>query len=228
MRSVRVSGRPGYEAKHLQNRVTPFGDIVAISQRGMFTGNRGIIHAPASKTLLDKRWASQAWLICRCDYKGRRRDVMGGRSWTELFFLDEAVALSAGHRPCFLCRREAAESFRAAWALGMAIKKPTAAAIDATLHRERLSDGHKRIHAMPAPLMQLPDGAVVVAAGAAYTISAGRTFRWTEEGYVPSPAIRQCDGLLTPPSSSWLSRPAIGRFSIPPFEQHDEGRKSWK
>src|SRR3984885_9196774 len=99
----------------LQNRVTPFGDIVAIPQRGIFTGNRGIIHDPATKTLLRKRWASRAWLICRCDYKDRRRDVMAGWSWTELFFLDEAVALAAGHRPCFLCRRNAAESFRAAW-----------------------------------------------------------------------------------------------------------------
>jgi hypothetical protein len=86
----------------LQNRVTPFGDIVAIAQRGLFTGNRGIIHDPATKTLLKKRWATKAWLICVCDYKGRRREVMGGRSWTELFFLDEAVALAAGHRPCFL------------------------------------------------------------------------------------------------------------------------------
>jgi hypothetical protein len=102
----------------LQNRVTPFGDIVAIPQRGTFTGNRGIIHDPATKTLLNKRWASKAWLICRCDYKGHRRNVMAGRSWTELFFLDEAVALAAGHRPCFLCRREPAESYRTAWAVG--------------------------------------------------------------------------------------------------------------
>jgi len=92
----------------LQNRVTPFGDIVAIPQVGMFTGNRGNIHDPATKTLLNKRWASKAWLVCACDYQGRRREVMAGRSWTELFFLDEAVALAAGHRPCFLCRREAA------------------------------------------------------------------------------------------------------------------------
>jgi hypothetical protein len=99
----------------LQNRVTPFGDIVAIRQRGTFTGNRGIIHDPMTKTLLTKRWASKAWLVCSCEYKGRRREVMGRRSWTELFFLDEAVALAAGHRPCFRCRREAAEAFRAAW-----------------------------------------------------------------------------------------------------------------
>jgi hypothetical protein len=82
----------------LQNRVTPFGDVVAISQRGLYIGNRGIIHDPATKTLLGRRWTTKAWLVCVLDYKGRRRELMGGPSWTELFFLDEAVALAAGHR----------------------------------------------------------------------------------------------------------------------------------
>jgi hypothetical protein len=100
----------------LQNRVTPFGDVVAIAQRGLFIGNRGIIHDPATKTLLGRRWTTKAWLVCVLDYKGRHREVMGGRTWTELFFLDEAVALAAGHRPCFFCRRRDAEAFRAAWA----------------------------------------------------------------------------------------------------------------
>src|SRR5215831_9238681 len=102
----------------LQNRVTPFGDVVAITQRGLFIGNRGIIHDPATKTLLGRRWTTKAWLVCVLDYKGRHREVMGGRSWTELFFLDEAVALAAGHRPCFFCRRAAAEAFRTAWGKG--------------------------------------------------------------------------------------------------------------
>ena len=101
----------------LQNRVTPFGTIVAIPERGRFTGNRGIVHDPATHTLT-RRWASRSWLICLCDYKGRRRAVMATRSWTELFFMDEATALAAGHRPCFFCRREDAEAFRAAWQLG--------------------------------------------------------------------------------------------------------------
>ena len=102
----------------LQNRVTPFGDIVAIPERGLMMGNRGIIHDPASRRLLDRRWASMAWIICLCEFRGVRRKVMSGRSWTELFFLDEATALAAGHRPCFYCRRQAAEAFRAAWAKG--------------------------------------------------------------------------------------------------------------
>ncbi len=157
----------------LQNRITPFGEIAAIPQRGMFTGNRGIIHDPATKTLLNKRWASKAWLICRCDYKNRQREVMAGRSWTELFFLDEAVALAAGHRPCFLCRREAAESYRAAWAVAAEMEKPSAAAMDIALHRERITSGRKRIHAVPRPVSKLPNGAVVVVSMVAYTIAAG-------------------------------------------------------
>src|SRR6266853_40429 len=114
----------------LQNRVTPFGDIVAIPQKGMFTGNRGIIHDPATRTLLKRRWATKAWLTCLREFKGRRRDVMARRSWTELFFLDEAVALAAGHRPCFFCRREAARAFRAAWGAAMGTEEPSAANID--------------------------------------------------------------------------------------------------
>jgi hypothetical protein len=163
----------------LQNRVTPFGDIVAISQRGMFTGNRGIIHDPATRTLLNRRWAGKAWLICLCEYKDRQRAVMGRRSWTELFFLDEAVALAAGHRPCFFCRREAAAAFRDAWAQGRAAKLPRAAEMDAVLHAERIDRGRKRLHALPADVDELPDGTVIAAAGAAYTLMRGRIFRWT-------------------------------------------------
>lgn len=185
----------------LQNRVTPFGDIVAIAQRGMFTGNRGIIHDPTTKTLLTKRWSSKAWLICTCDYQGRRREVMGARSWTELFFLDEAVALAAGHRPCFFCRREAAGAFRAAWAAALAAPEPSAASIDAVLHRERMEHGRKRVHAIPGPLSELPDGAVIVASGRAFTFAKGQAFRWTEGGYEAPQQIRCADGLLTPPST---------------------------
>src|SRR6202035_939497 len=120
----------GREAMSLQNRVTPFGDIVAIPQRGIFTGNRGIIHDPATKTLLRKRWSSPAWLTCLCEFRGRRREVMGGRSWTELFFLDEATACAAGHRPCFYCRRDDANRFRAAWEEGNRVTNILAPEID--------------------------------------------------------------------------------------------------
>ncbi|MDL2407008.1 hypothetical protein PY650_15315 [Rhizobium calliandrae] len=185
----------------LQNRVTPFGDIVAISQKGLFTGNRGIIHNPATKTLLNKRWSSKAWLVCTCEYKGRRRDVMANRSWTELFFLDEAVALAAGHRPCFFCRREAAKAFRAAWAGARGQAEPPVAVMDAVLHSERMARGRKRIHALPGPLRELSDGTVIVASGSAYTISDGRAFRWTENGYEGPQKLVHAEGMLTPPST---------------------------
>lgn len=185
----------------LQNRVTPFGDIVAILQRGLFTGNRGIIHDPATRTLLKRRWASRAWLICVCEFQGRRRAVMGRRTWTELFFLDEAVALAAGHRPCFFCRRRAAQAFRAAWAGSRAAKAPPASEIDAVLHAERLDRGRKRLHALPGGADDLPDGTVVAAAGEAYTLAHGRAFRWTPCGYERAAEIPRADALITPPST---------------------------
>lgn len=195
------SFEPDGSAMPLQNRVTPFGEILALSQRGLFTGNRGIIHDPATRTLLAKRWASRAWLICVCDYKGRRREVMASRSWTELFFLDEAVALAAGHRPCFFCRREAAQRFQACWASAKEEAVPAAAAMDAVLHGERLERRRKRLHPLAGPLEALPDGAVVAAGTHAFTLRGGLAHRWTEDGYAPPQLLEGADALLTPPST---------------------------
>jgi hypothetical protein len=139
---------------HLQNRVTPFGEIVAISQRGMFTGNRGIIHDPATKTLLTRRWTTNAWL----EYRGRRRSVMAGRSWTELFFLDEAVALSWATALAFVAGVKR-RNYIARRGRRPRAPLPVAAAIDAVLHRERLKHGRKRMHPIPAPVLALSDGA---------------------------------------------------------------------
>ena len=141
---VTPSARMRRDRRPLQNRVTPFGDVVAISQRGLYIGNRGIIHDPATKTLLGRRWTTKAWLVCVLDHKVRRRELMAGRSWTELFFLDEAVALAAGHRPCFFCRRADAQAFRAAWGKAKGGQAPPLAPeIDAVLHEERLDRGRK-------------------------------------------------------------------------------------
>ena len=183
----------------LQNRVTPQGDIIATPHRGMFTGNRGIIHDPASKTLT-RRWASPAWLTCVCEFRGRRRQVMGGRSWTELFFLDEATAFAAGHRPCFFCRRDDANRFRAAWQAGNGVGPVRAPEIDAVLHRERLQGGRKRLHALPMPLEKLPDGAMVQGGSESYLIARGRALRWSPAGYGLAPAPADAL-LLTPPST---------------------------
>jgi hypothetical protein len=183
----------------LQNRVTPFGDIIATPYRGLFTGNRGIIHDPATKTLLNRRWASKAWITCVCEFRGRRRTVMGGRSWTELFFLDEATAFAAGHRPCFFCRRDDALRFRAAWEAGNSVAGILAPEMDAVLHRERLSGGKKRLHALPAPIERLPDGAMVALGSESYVIARGQLLRWSFDGYHRAD-VDAAAMLLTPPS----------------------------
>jgi hypothetical protein len=185
----------------LQNRVTPTGEIIVTPHRGLFTGNRGIIHDPATRTLLGKRWASQAWLTCVCEFRGRRREVMGGRSWTELFFLDEATALAAGHRPCFFCRRDDANRFRAAWAEGNGVARVLARDIDAALHRERLSGGRKRLHARIVPLQELPDGAMLQDGNESYLIVQGRALLWSPAGYLKAQTAIQGAMLLTPPST---------------------------
>ena len=185
----------------LQNRVTPFGEIVAIPQRGRFTGNRGIIHDPATKTLLNRRWSTKSWLVCRLDYKDVRRDVMAGRSWTELFFLDEATALAAGHRPCFVCRHDAARDFRASWAIGNQVASPRAAEMDGILHGERRRRGVSGIHVLGSPLKDLPDGAMVAAGVRAFVVFSGRSFLWSADGYLVAEDLLQVDGLITPPST---------------------------
>jgi hypothetical protein len=184
----------------LQNRVTPSGDIIATPHRGLFTGNRGIIHDPATKTLT-RRWASQAWLTCVCEFRGRRRKVMGGRSWTELFFLDEATALAAGHRPCFYCRRDDANRFRAAWEAGNGVANVLAREIDAVLHRERLEGRVKRLHALPMPLEKLPDGAMVSHGNESFLIAKGQTLSWSPAGYRHAQNALREAVLLTPPST---------------------------
>ena len=185
----------------LQNRVTPFGDIVAIAQRGLFMGNRGIIHDPGTRTLLRRRWTNKAWIICVCQFKGVRRSVMGGRSWTELFFLDEATALAAGHRPCFFCRRERANAFRAAWAEGNNSASLRAADIDEALHGERLATRNKRLHPLPASPAELPDGTMVAMGNESYAIIAGNPLRWSETGYRAGRRPLTDARLLTPPST---------------------------
>jgi hypothetical protein len=98
----------------LQNRVTPTGEIVAHPGRGLLMGNRGCLHGP-DRRLHAARWRSKAWICCVLEWKGVRRDPMPPGRWTALFFLDEATALAAGHRPCAYCRRADFAAFAEAW-----------------------------------------------------------------------------------------------------------------
>jgi hypothetical protein len=185
----------------LQNRVTPTGDIIATPYRGLLTGNRGIIHDPATRTLLKRRWSSPAWITCLCEFRGWRRPVMGRRSWTELFFLDEATSFAAGHRPCFFCRREDANRFRAAWEAGNDVSDIRAREIDAVLHGERLERGRKRLHPTPMPVKELPDGAMVQVGEESFLIVQGRALQWSMAGYRKADGALDDAMLLTPPST---------------------------
>ncbi len=172
----------------LQNRVDPFGTIHAVRERGLFTGNRGIIHDPATRTLLKRRWTTTAWIICVCEFRGRKRPVMGpgangNGSWTELFFLDEVTALAAGHRPCFHCRRPAAADFAERFGNVTGMAAPKAARIDAALHAERLAAGASPHALDPADLAGLPDGVMIAVGGQPHALRGGRLLPWSFAGY---------------------------------------------
>ena len=165
----------------LQNRVTPFGDMIATPARGLFMGNRGgRIHDGAGR-LGRRRWASPQWICCRLQFKDRHRAVWG-EGYTELFFLDEPTALAAGHRPCFECRRADAMAFAATWERGGTRAKATA--MDRVLHRERLSAPAQRLHVSGTHL--LPDAAFVSLIDSpdqAFAVRGDRLLRWTPGGY---------------------------------------------
>ncbi len=132
----------------LQNRVTPSGELIATTARGLFMGNRGGRFHRADRTLSSRRWVSRQWICCRLEFSDRHREVWR-TGYTELFFLDEVTALAAGHRPCFECRRADARAFAEALATGRALAAPPRAAeMDAILHAERLAGGAQRRHPM--------------------------------------------------------------------------------
>jgi hypothetical protein len=167
----------------LQNRVTPEGEFIADPARGRLMGNRGGRLHDEAKALGARRWASKQWIACRLEYRDRQREVMGPRGYTELFFLDEATALAAGHRPCFECRRKDAHRFAQAWAeVHGLIRRPSAAEMDRVLHAERLSsEGAKRTD--HARLGDLPDGAIVRGSSAPWLCNRDWILSWTPAGY---------------------------------------------
>ena len=166
----------------LQNRVDPWGDIVADPARGMLFGNRGgRIHGPGRR-LTKRRWASRAWICCVLEFKNRQRQIMAPNSYTELFFLDEVTALSAGHRPCFECRRQDAVSFLNKYAEARHLDlRPSAPDFDRVLHGHRLDGKTKRVVEMP--LDGLPDGVMVSWQQAAWAVHGQNLLEWSFSGY---------------------------------------------
>jgi hypothetical protein len=207
----------------LQNRVDPFGKLIAAPARGTLMGNRGGRFHTDAKTLAARRWVSRQWICCLLEFNDRHRDVWG-RFYTEMFFLDEVTAFAAGHRPCFECRRQDAEHFARLFLGGAsrsarpresgdrepdsrlcgnerrAGRRASAEAMDEVLHAERLSGKEKRTHARA--LDGLPDGAMIALEGDAFAVRGGHLLRWTPSGYADRRARpRGIEAqVLTPPS----------------------------
>jgi len=187
----------------LQNRVAPTGEIVADPARGLMMGNRGCLHGQGRR-LGTARWRSKLWICCSLVWKDVRRDPMPPGRWTALFFLDEATALAAGHRPCAYCRRKDFLAYAEAWRRAAALpERPRAAEMDARLHAERVVSRTREQVTRPASPGSLPDGVFIRYRGTPGLLIAGRVLPWSFTGYgaaVAVPPESRVD-LLTPPAS---------------------------
>jgi hypothetical protein len=163
----------------LQNRVTPLGELIDTPERGLVYGNRGCLHDAEGR--IRRRYAARRWIAFRLEFRGwERGPLMQPGKFTELFFLDEATAFAAGHRPCALCRREDYDRLTAIWA-GLHPGQVGSDAIDAQLHEERVAPGAgQRYH--EAPFAPLPDGAFVLDGGVPCLVLGGELLEWTPGG----------------------------------------------
>lgn len=186
----------------LQNRVTPEGRLEAVEARGTMMGNRGGCFHRDDRSLKGRHWASRQWICCVLSFKARRRQVFSPGLYTELFFLDEATALAAGHRPCFECRRADATAFAQAWARAGSLGAiPRAPEMDAVLHGERKASAPARPR-IDAALGSLPDGAFVRDGDRPALVHQGTLLPWSHAGYdrgAPIERDRRVE-VITPPS----------------------------
>ena len=188
----------GWAAMPLQNRVTPLGELVADSARGLLYGNRGCLHDAEGR--IRRVYQVRRWIACRLEFRGRRRSpLMRPGRFTELFFLDEATAFAAGHRPCAECRRADYDRFSAIW---RALHDESGAeVIDARLHDERIEHAarERRLHAVA--FHELPDGAFVLHDGAPKLVLGDALRSWSCAGYGRAePRPSGTATLITPPS----------------------------
>jgi hypothetical protein len=183
----------------LRNRVTPLGELVAVPERGLVYGNRGCLHDAAGR--IRRHHVGTRWIACRLAFRGWHREpLMQPGRFTELFFLDDATALAAGHRPCALCRREDYVRLGEIWRR-LHPGHARAGAIDAQLHAERLAAGASTQRHHDVALDTLPDGAFVLHDGAPHLVRGAELLRWTPAGYAartPRPGGRALS--ITPPS----------------------------
>ena len=173
-----------------QNRVTPLGDLIAVPERGLMFGNRGVLHNPQQRIVRYSQ--GRRWLVCRLEFRGRHRAIMQPGSYTELFFLDEATALAAGHRPCAECRHPEYQHFRHCWVAAhedFSGKLPSAEQIDAELHGDRMAaNGSRKTYR--DDIASLPDGVFILWGEEPWLLWQSTLLHWTPGGY---------DKHLTPP-----------------------------
>src|SRR5580658_4353943 len=178
----------------LQNRADPFGNLIRTAARGTMMGNRGGALHNAGREIM-RGYKSRRWIACVLEFRGRHREVMSPNRYTEIFFLDEAVAFAAGHRPCAECRRERYNAFRVAWArVKLQDRLPSADEMDLELHPARI-DQRKQV-TYEAVLRSLPDGCFVQIEGNAYLVLGDAVLLWTPEGYARRDA-RHEDSVVT-------------------------------
>jgi len=194
----------------LQNRVTPLGQAIATPERGLVYANRGCIH-DANGAVRERRNPTRRWIACQLEFRGRhRRPLMAPGKFTELFFLDEATALAAGHRPCGECRHADYEHLKMVWA-ELHPDQHGADAIDEQLDHERRDrqTNQRRFH--EAPFDDLPDGAFVMLEGDPHLVRGRELLRWSPAGYTartprPTGARSGETTVITPPSLVALLR----------------------
>jgi hypothetical protein len=177
-----------------RNRVSPTGEIIATPHRGTLMGNRGVLHDAEGRIV--RAHQTRRWIACRLEFKGRHREILQPGQYTELFFLDEATALAAGHRPCAECRRADYRRWQAAWSAAHPGAPLNADAIDARLHAERRSPDRRT-----APLDQLPTGTMVLHDGAPHLIVDTALRKWSPAGYGEAITVAGSRPVLTPPAT---------------------------
>lgn len=187
----------------LQNRVDPFGDLIKTTARGSWMGNRGILHNDRKQIL--RPFKLKAWITCRLEFNGRKRQVMSPKRYTELFFLDEATSFAAGHRPCFECRRADYQKFKSFWLNGNPeyhfSEKTPIKKIDDILHKER-TDRHKSKVTYEEKMDDIPNGSFILFEKNPYLVFDKKMYMWTPFGYdkpVAIPKLKK-QTMLTPKS----------------------------
>jgi len=206
----------------LQNRVDPFGHDHAVTARGMFMGNRGGCFHRDDRTLKPTHWANRQWITCRLEFKGRKRELMAPGLYTELFFLDEATALAAGHRPCYECRRADAQAFREAlMARDVFTEPPLVGQLNDGIAGEVQARLKERRTPPTGDAADLPDGAMFSEGETAWLKLGAAAHRWSFEGYGSCRALPEGPVAVLTPAMSLEAlrggyRPALHPSVSPP------------